>query len=98
MMFMVDVVDFNEWVWSVPDLSLDQVAAKALSMGKGELIAKIDIKSAYRVVPVHPGDIIWLGMQWEGKVYVDGKLPFGLFLKSGAYDIPCTAFHKRWEG
>ena len=42
------------------------------------MIAKIDIKSAYRLIPVYPGDRKWLGMKWNNKIYVDGMLPFGL--------------------
>ncbi len=44
----------------------------------GAELAKIDIKSAYHIVPVHPGDRWLLGMSWQGKVFVDGVLPFGL--------------------
>ena len=40
--------------------------------------SKIDIKSAYRIVPVHPEDRPLLGMRWQGKIYVDATLPFGL--------------------
>ena len=29
-------------------------------------------------MPVHPEDRLLLGMLWEGKVYVDTALPFGL--------------------
>lgn len=47
-------------------------------LGKGALIAKTDIKSAYSLVPVHPNDRKWLGMEWDGKIYIDGMLPFGL--------------------
>ena len=42
------------------------------------MIAKIDIKSAYRLIPVHPEDRRWLGMKWEDKVYINGMLPFVL--------------------
>ena len=42
------------------------------------MIAKIDIKSAYRLIPVHPSDRIWQGLVWEDHIYVDGMLPFGL--------------------
>ncbi len=41
-------------------------------------MAKTDIKSAYRLVPVHPQDRRWLGMRWDDATYVDGMLPFGL--------------------
>ena len=45
-------------------------------LGVGVLIAKIDIKSAYHLIPVCPADRKWLGMQAAGQV--DGMLPFGL--------------------
>ena len=38
----------------------------------------MDVSQAYRNVPVHPADRYLLGMEWEGRVYVDGTLPFGL--------------------
>ena len=38
----------------------------------------MDIKQAYRMVPVHPQDRRLLGMRWEGSMYVDKILPFGL--------------------
>jgi len=47
-------------------------------LGKGSLIAKIDIKAAYRLIPVVPKDRLCLGMKWEEKIYNDAMLPFGL--------------------
>lgn len=41
-------------------------------------MAKLDLKSAYRMVLVHPGDSHLLGNEWGGTVYVDHALPFGL--------------------
>ena len=58
--------------------SVDRVARMAQSIGRGTLLAKLDIKSAYRLVPVHPGDRPLLGFEWHGECYVDGMLPFGL--------------------
>ena len=46
---------------------------KVLKQGPGLFMAKIDIKSAYRTVPVHPQDWWLLGMQWEGAYFVDTK-------------------------
>ena len=63
---------------SLKYVTVEQVAKKAMQLGIGSLIAKIDIKSAYRLIPVSPLDRHYLGMQWEGQVYVDGMLPFGL--------------------
>ena len=56
----------------------DEVATAAMQLGRGALLAKTDIKSAYRLIPVHPSDRMLLGMQWKGTVYVNGMLPFGL--------------------
>lgn len=57
---------------------VDEVAATVSQLGMGTELAKADIKSAYRLVPVHPDDRPLLAMQWEGMVYVDAALPFGL--------------------
>ena len=39
---------------------------------------KADIKEAYRMVPIHPDDQLLLGIWWNGCVYIDRMLPFGL--------------------
>lgn len=41
-------------------------------------MAKIDIKSAYRLLAIHPQDRHLLGCRWQGSLYVDTALPFGL--------------------
>ena len=42
-------------------------AVKAIvTRGRGTLMAKADIKSAYRNVPVHPEDRLLMGMSWRG--------------------------------
>ena len=46
--------------------------------GRGALMGKVDIKSAYRIIPVHLADLHLMGIFWKGKYYVDLALPFGL--------------------
>ena len=58
--------------------SVDVVAKEIVRLGSGTVLATMDIKQAYRVVPVHPDDRWLLGVTWQGKVYVDKVLPFGL--------------------
>ena len=41
-------------------------------------MAKLDLKSAYRRVPVHQNDQPLLEMTWEGRTFCDRALPFGL--------------------
>ena len=59
-------------------VSVDTVAAVAAGYGRGALLAKMDIESAYRLIPVHPQDRPLQAVQWGGAIYVDPMLPFGL--------------------
>ena len=63
---------------SLSYVSVDDVVACALKEGKGAILAKMAVKQAYHNIPVHPSDRADLGMSWEGRVYVDSVLPFGL--------------------
>jgi len=63
---------------SLSYVSVDDVTAIVTKLGKGAALAKLDIKQAYRHVPVSPLDRQYLGMQWGGNVYIDTVLPFGL--------------------
>ena len=42
------------------------------------MLAKIDIQSAFRLIPVHPTDRHLLAMQWDNYIFIDTCLPFGL--------------------
>ena len=42
------------------------------------MLAKLDIKSAYRIVPVHPEDRPLLAICWRNRIFIDKTLPFGL--------------------
>ena len=46
--------------------------------GRGCMMAKLDLMSAYRQVPVHPSDHPLLCVEWRGVTYADQALPFGL--------------------
>ncbi len=66
---------------SLSYMSIDDVVAVVLKMGRGTML-KMDIKQAFRNVPVHPSDRGLLGMQWEGRIYVNKVLPFGVEVSS----------------
>ena len=57
---------------------VDDTVAILLHLGKGALMAKTDLKSAFRMIPVHRADWYLLGMHWRGQYYMDTCLPFGL--------------------
>ena len=58
--------------------TIDQLVALVVSEGKGAFLVKADIQKAYRMVPVHAEDQHLLGVRWDGTVYIDRVLPFGL--------------------
>ena len=59
-------------------ISMDDIVKTIMMLKKGALMAKLDIRNAYRLLPVHPEDRLLLSMEWQGKVYFDTALPFGL--------------------
>ena len=63
---------------SLSYVTVDTVARAVQALGTGTLMAKVDIESAYRLIPVHPDDRPLLGFQWRGSVFSDAMLPFGL--------------------
>ena len=63
---------------SLSYISVDDAARAVVRTGRGALLAKVDIKSAYRIVEVHPEDRPLLGMQFDGLLFIDSVLPFGL--------------------
>ena len=58
--------------------SVDDAIMRILALGQGTKLIKIDLKDAYRIIPVHPTDVHLLGISWQGATYVDRALPFGL--------------------
>ena len=63
---------------SVSYTSADQAVEFVRNLGEGCLLAKLDLKEAYRTVPVHPSDQRLLAVSWQGTTYIDRALPFGL--------------------
>ena len=58
--------------------SVDRALQFLTRLGRDTLLLKIDLKSAYRIVPLHPQDQYLFGVTWDNWVYVDQALPFGL--------------------
>ena len=68
----------NKAVSSLSYIKVDDIVEQVLTLGKGCLLAKVDVESAFRNVPVHPDDRHLLGLVWENELYMDSVLPFGL--------------------
>ena len=57
--------------------TVGQAIQHILNFGQGCYLAKTDIKSAFRIIPVSPADYHLLGFSWQGKYYYDKCLPMG---------------------
>ena len=58
--------------------TLDDAIRLIAKFGRNALMAKVDLKSAFRMIPVQKKDWDLLGIYWREKFYVDKRLPFGL--------------------
>lgn len=63
---------------SLTYVKVDNIVDSILQLGRGTLLAKLDVQSAFRIVPVHPADRHLLGIRWGDSLYLDATLPFGL--------------------
>ncbi|XP_077783928.1 uncharacterized protein LOC144327573 [Podarcis muralis] len=71
---------------SVKYASLDQAIKMIRKFGPAALLAKCDIESAFRLLPVHPEDFWLLGFQFEGKYYFDKAMPMGCSIACAAFE------------
>ncbi len=79
--------------------SVDAAVTRVLANRQQEvMLAKFDIESAYRTVPVHPEDRHLLGMVWKGCLYIDTVLPFGLRLAPKIFNALADALQWMLEG
>lgn len=67
-----------------PDLStvqytsFDKVLATISAIGKGAILARMDIKSAFRLLPLDPKDFPLFGFKFKSMFYFDKNLVMGL--------------------
>lgn len=57
--------------------TIDDAVQLIKAIGQGCFLAKTDIKSTFRIIPVAPHDFPLLGMEWQGKFYFDKYLSWG---------------------
>ena len=68
----------SESLCSLSYASLDNAVGLIQRLGPGTQLVKLDLKDAYRMIPVHPYDHHLLAVTWRDAIYVDRCLPFGL--------------------
>lgn len=83
----VSVYDgINPTACSVQYKNIGQAAEMIALAGEGVFLAKTDIKSAFRLLPVSPGDFDRFGLRFQGIFYVDNMLPFGSSISCALFD------------
>lgn len=70
---------------------LNNAISYILSQGSGVTLSKIDIKSAFRICPVHPADRHLLGFEWNNKLYFDKVLAMGLASSCRIFELVSSA-------
>ncbi|XP_077781388.1 uncharacterized protein LOC144327059 [Podarcis muralis] len=70
--------------------SFDQAVRLVRSFGRGAFLAKCDIESAFRLLPVHPEDYRWLGFKFQGAFFIDKAMPMGCSIACAAFETFST--------
>ena len=78
---------------SVKYTSFDKVVEMVAKQGVNAKLAKIDIKSAFRLLPIYPGDFDLLGFQFKGQYYIDKCLPMGCSISCSLFEKFATFLH-----
>ena len=71
--------------------TLDDLVELVKIHGRGSLIAKADIESAFRIIPIHPSDHYLLGFIWNDKFFYDKCLPMGCSTSCNIFESFSTA-------
>lgn len=71
--------------------NIDDAIRCVKQSGVGSFLSKTDIKNAFRIIPIHPGDYHLLGMQWQGLFYFDKCMPMGCSSSCKTFEAFSTA-------
>lgn len=79
------VIPLDEFSLKYHDI--DQAIHIIKIAGRGAWLAKIDITSAFKVMPIHPDDWHLFGIRWLGKYYFAVRLTFGCKSSPKIFDM-----------
>ncbi|KAM4809963.1 ubiquitin carboxyl-terminal hydrolase 30 [Rhinophrynus dorsalis] len=80
---------------SVQYQSFEQALQLVIDAGPGALMAKLDIESAFRLLPLHPSSFRYMGCWFQGRYYVDRCLPMGCSVSCAFFEVFSSFLH--WE-
>ena len=80
--------------YSLSYVTVDSAIDYILSLGPGCYLSKVDIESAFRIIPVHKSDWSLQGISWREKFYYDKNLTMGG--RSSPYLFDCLSHAIEW--
>ena len=78
---------------SVKYTSFDQVIEMISLLEAGAELGKVDMKNAFRLIRVYPGDFHLLCYKFKDKYYIDKCLPFGCSMSCSIFEKFSTFVH-----
>ena len=73
--------------------SFDSILEKIHDLGRGTKLAKMDIKSAFRLLPIHPADFDLMGIYFDGHYFIDKCMPMGCAISCNVFEKFATFLH-----
>jgi hypothetical protein len=80
-------------ICTVQYANIDQAVLMIQNLGQNALLAKTDLKSAFRLLPINPADFDLLGIKCNNRYYFDKSLPFGSKLSCALFNRFSTFLH-----
>ncbi|KAM4770950.1 uncharacterized protein WCC33_002735 [Rhinophrynus dorsalis] len=78
---------------SVQYQSFDEALEIVKGVGPGAMLAKVDVESAFRLLPLHPSSFKYTGCCVKGKFYVDKCLPMGCAVSCAYFEAFNSFIH-----
>lgn len=78
--------EIPEHLCSVRYTSFNHAVARVRKCGIGACMAKVDIKSAFCLLPVHLGNFDLLGFSFDRFFFMDKALPMGCSISCSAFE------------
>ena len=79
--------------YSLQYVSIDDAIKVICKLGRGAKLIKVDVKDAFRILPVSPTQWPFLCIKWEGQYYWYVRLPFGSRSSPKIFTLLSEAIH-----
>ena len=90
-----DIYDNTAYTLTYP--SIDIITDAIQTLDYDVMLSKIDVSRAFRNLRVDPGDFDLLGLQWQGKTFLDISIPMGLKSGSALCQHKLTSYITSWR-